>query len=207
MKEYPNNIRKAIPLFFRPPIEYEELEYYGTLYLLRRDILTCLGTNPNTGKPFEHGCKATWSAIMGILAGIDLLGKFMKGEGADVGLSKTKFMAYLERYFELDSEEDREILYQLRCSVLHSFGWYSVVKATKREYRFQLSGLKNALLIEKTSDAKNRDVYVIGLQALYEQFEESICAYSHDLVANETLLANFDKIFPDYGWMRIGPPQ
>ena len=153
-------------MFFRKPNETEEPMFYGTLYLLRRDILTCLGTDPDTGQVLEH--KARWPALMAILAGIDLLGKFVEGRGVEQGSSNLKFKGYLEGYLAVDSEEDRETLYQLRCAVLHSFGWFSICSRTKREYRFQLAGVNDVPLIQRTADGQGRDVYIVALGVLYE---------------------------------------
>ena len=58
-----------IELFFEDPLAPPRPRptFYGVLYLLRRDIITCFNN------------VAEWPGIMAILAGIDLLGKFYVG--------------------------------------------------------------------------------------------------------------------------------
>jgi hypothetical protein len=79
-----------IDRFFRDPRDKPKPpDDFSHLYLLRRDIDTCFGFNPDNGNPINGidsvtrasvYCQALWPGVMGILAGIDLLGKFLAGK-------------------------------------------------------------------------------------------------------------------------------
>ncbi len=85
---------------------------------------------------------------MGICAGIDLLGKFFVGNDDKGGVGK-RFRNFLITYFSVP-QNDAETLYQLRNSLLHSFGLYSEVtdKAGKvvQIYKFVLYGNTRTLI-------------------------------------------------------------
>jgi hypothetical protein len=109
-----------IALFFEdhetyPPPPRE----YSVLYFLRRDIRTCMRTNPDT-------YPALFVAAMVIFAGIDLLGKFLAGDDSfERGKSRERFENFFKEYFQTVSQDDAEIIYQLRNALMHSFGLYS----------------------------------------------------------------------------------
>ena len=106
---------------------------YGVLYLLRRDVCVCLGRDPTSGVHTSH--RALLPGAMAILVGIDLLAKFYKGkQDSRVG---DRFREFVCRYFQPISPGDEETIYQLRNSLLHSFGLYS--KTKKGEYHFLLT--------------------------------------------------------------------
>jgi len=127
-----------IDWYFRNPrLAQPPAEASSQLYLLRRDIDTSFGTDPNTGALWQTidkrtgkdiYCKAIWPGTMAILAGIDMLGKFLVGTDKTRGPGKItvfdRFKAFTTRYFGL-SDTDTSLLYQLRNSMLHSFGLYS----------------------------------------------------------------------------------
>ena len=93
-----------IDLFFKEPSTPPSPSgVHSTLYLLRRDIKTCLGINPNTGDDME--CKAIWPAAMAILAGIDLLRKFWKGDDERRKVGQ-RFTGFLSK-FTLTADEEK----------------------------------------------------------------------------------------------------
>ena len=181
----------SIRLFFEDPtIYYPPPRTYSVLYLLRRDIRTCLGIDPNTGAMM--GMQALWPGAMALLAGVDLLGKFLAGTDK-VGETGERFRKFLQRYFQLASEEDAEIIYQLRNALLHSFGLYSKTRRN-REYRFVLVGDKRPLV-----QSLEGNHYLISVFALYERFERAVGAYRADLKSDDVLRRNFSAMFPYYG--------
>jgi len=149
---------------------------YGVLYLLRRDINTCFDNN------------AEWPGIMATLAGIDLLGKFYKGDEIGVG---DRFRLFLD-YFGNISEEEKEIIYQLRNSLLHSFGLYSEDRRGNI-YRFTL-GKNFPQFIEQ-----NGERYYVDVLKLLEYFNLSIGNYYSALKNSTILQAKFEEMFPKYG--------
>ncbi len=100
--------------FMSPSIAPRRHGTFSQLYLLRRDISACFCAS------------ILWPGVMAICAGIDLLGKFLAGndDGKKVG---ERFETFLKIYFKISSD-DAKIIYQLRNSLLHSFGLYSEVK-------------------------------------------------------------------------------
>jgi hypothetical protein len=120
------NIDEQLEFFFRdctnPPKDGKVL---SNLYVLRRDIFTCFGINPNDIK-LELNNKAIWPGVMGIMAGIDLLAKFYEGCDKN-GKVRERFKKFLEEYMGI-SEDNSETIFQLRNSLMHSFGLFQRVK-------------------------------------------------------------------------------
>src|SRR5689334_11965232 len=93
------------------------------LYLLRRDISTCFSIDPDNGG--QLSTQALWPGVMAICAGIDLLGKFLAGND-DIGGVGPRFRTFLTTFFGI-SQNEATTVYQLRNSLLHSFGLYSEI--------------------------------------------------------------------------------
>ena len=167
---------------------------FGVLFLLRRDIFRCMGLDPITKKPINH--KTLWPGTMAILAGIDLLGKFLAGNDQPRKVGE-RFSEYVNKYFQPISSGDEEVIYQLRNALLHSFGLYSENKGKK--YYFFL-GQNLAQFIQVIPE----DTYRIDILELHRRFEESVCRYQVQLESDATLQQNFTTMFPKYGAIKIG---
>jgi hypothetical protein len=169
---------------------------YGVLHLLRRDICSCLGWDPTTKCRTSH--PTLWPGGMAILAGIDLVAKFCKGDDA-VGQVGARFRYFVINYFDSITSGNEETIYQLRNALLHSFGLYSQAKS--RTYRFRLSANGGSLIQRFPGD-----VYQVDLVSLYGAFESSLQKYSDELNKDEAveLRRNFLKMFPNYGSIYIG---
>lgn len=154
---------------------------FGILYLLRRDIKRCMDMN------------ILWPGAMCILAGVDLLGKFLDGtdDHRSVG---NRFRLFIVRYFGLTSSSDGEVIYQLRNSLLHSFGLFSK-NSNGQEYHFQLDTTNSAKLIVQLPP----DSYRINLIELQKRFESAVKEYRQDLSTDPKLQAKFDSMFRKYG--------
>lgn len=177
-----------IDWFFRSPRSAPRPgEKFSQLYLLRRDIDTCFGIDPNTGRILrivdsvtggDITCQAIWPGTMAILAGIDLLGKFLSGSD-QMGEVRKRFINFGIRYLNL-TKDDADLLYQLRNSLLHSFGLYSD-KTDKRgkitaTYCFVLSrGM--GMLIKHLGN----DYYCLDVECLRELFEQGVKKYEIEL--------------------------
>jgi len=133
---------------------------------------------------------------MAILAGIDLVAKFFKGDDT-IGQVGQRFRDYITKYFQPISPGDEETIYQLRNALLHSFGLYSKTKTNT--YRFMLSANNSSLV-----QSLGMDTYQIDLRALHQKFEDSLGKYVNDLNVNITLQSNFLKMFTNYGAVHIG---
>lgn len=153
-----------IELFFEDPSTPPRPRptFYGVLYLLRRDIITCFNN------------VAEWPGIMAILAGIDLLGKFYVGSDNTRLVSvRERFTSFLN-YFDDISEREKEIIYQLRNSLLHSFGLYSEDR-NGNVYRFTLGKVFPQFI------KQDGDRYYVNVLKLREYFNLSIKNYLKDL--------------------------
>jgi hypothetical protein len=182
-------------MFFENPWVYRAPPgQYGILFLLRRDINSCLGTE--AGLQNRTNRQIPWPGAMGIFAGIDLLAKFFAGEdGPGMG---NRFKAFVEQFFHLPPSE-AETLYQLRNSMLHSFGLYSRGQGGA-VYRFTLVSCGARPLIRHTLP----DQYLVDVISLHEDFEKAVEEYRQALPDDRTLQQNFTAMFPNYGAIPIG---
>ena len=140
-----DKILAEIDEFFREPSisptnNVVNVQTYGNLYLLRRDILKAIKNDTQ------------WLAVMGVMAGFDLLAKL--SSGADTGHSGPRFKNFLKEFSNLP-QSDCEVIYQLRNSLLHSFGLYSktpVKKQARKDYQFLLHTCGTQLLKQTDSE-------------------------------------------------------
>jgi hypothetical protein len=183
-------------LFFETPNTQKQIpNEFSVLYLLRRDVLQCMGIDPNTGNPINNS--AIWPGTMAILAGIDLLGKFYAGSD-QLGQVGQRFKDYIDKYFNGISTTDKDTIYQLRNSLLHSFGLYSQTH-NGTIYRFTL-GQNLPSFITHTPP----DKYLIDIRELHKKFKDSISRYCTDVTSNTNLQSHFNSMFPNYGKIMIG---
>ena len=153
---------------------------FGILYLLRRDVNRCMEL------------QILWPGAMGILAGVDLLGKFVAGKDTSVhGQVGKRFRNLVTRYFHV-SEVDGMALYQLRNALLHSFGLFS--ESGQQSYRFRLEEGNKALITRSTNGA-----YLIHLGSLHTHFENAITEYRNELSGDKDLQTKFAAMYPKYG--------
>jgi hypothetical protein len=172
---------------------------FSVLYLLRRDINQCMGIDPNTG---GSGCSmALWPGAMGMLAGVDLLAKLFKGSDKQREVGE-RFRCFLKEFFGMNPD-DREVIYQLRNALLHSFGLYSKTETTKtktgKEYHFVLTDSGTGPLVSHTPP----DRYHINLRVLHSEFEKAVGAYCTKLGSDTQLQKNFGAMFSNYGSIPI----
>jgi hypothetical protein len=104
---------------------------------------------------------------LGVCAGIDLLGKFLAGNDLEGGVRK-RFTKFLTTYFGI-SQNDADTIYQLRNSLLHSFGLYS--KRKGKVVRFVLFGGPGTLISPSASES---DTYLINIEILRTEFENAL---------------------------------
>lgn len=185
---------QLVALFFEDPRCYRSPPgQFGILYLLRRDINICLGAEG--GMANRSSRKIQWPGAMAIFAGSDLLAKFLAGE--DGPRVSNRFREFVRRYFHL-SALDCEVIYQLRNSLLHSFGLYSQSKVAV--YRFRLEACGGRPLVRQLGP----EIYCADVITLHECFEQAVGEYQQDLLADQGLQQNFMAMFPNYGAITIG---
>ncbi len=179
----------------------EKIYGFSRLYLLVRDIKACLGINPNSktidekvickcGK--ERESVAQWPAIMTILAGIDLLGKFRAGSDSRNTIGR-RFKNFMEEYFEI-TEDDSKVIYELRNCLMHSFGLYS------KKYKFLLINNRiDKLITYKNIKNKAYKLTIINVWELYIIFLKAVEKYYKHLRSSRILREKFNEIFDNYG--------
>jgi hypothetical protein len=115
-----------LDLFFKSPdSDHPPSMTVSVLYLLRRDIDRCMMRN-----------ECTWLATMGVFAGIDLLAKFFAGSDQGGGVTE-RYLAFLREYLDL-TQDNAQVIYQLRNCMMHSFALTSGTHAPGRTYQFIL---------------------------------------------------------------------
>jgi hypothetical protein len=213
------SIDEEIELFFKDPGIRTQVKDSSTLHLLRRDIYSCMGYINDDNKNEWIKCDkkkdpTRWPGAMVILAGIDLLGKFYDGNDKSCKVAN-RFKAYYNKYIapydkdEYNDKQNAEIIYQLRNSLLHSFGLYSKDTFNFKIYHFNVC-INNKKLIEEGSDTiikKEEDgkkytilFYRIDIGILHDLFEGSIEKYKSDLMEDKTEMKNnFHNMFKNYG--------
>lgn len=167
-------------IFFKDPrIGPSFPDDFGTLYLLRRDIKSCMDA------------KILWPGAMCIMAGIDLLGKCLDGNDSSNETGK-RFRSFVVKYFHLPPSE-ADALYQLRNALLHSFGLVSNVKSA--HCRFQLHATGFPILIAPLAS----NYFKVDLICLHDQFEKAVGDYHRDLLGDAKLQNKFAAMFIVYG--------
>lgn len=185
------DLKNDISLFIRNPNDFDGRQgVHSTLYLLRRDASLCFGYDPNNNQKIQF--EALFPATMAILAGIDLVAKFIYRDlPNEVG---KRYMEYVAKYIDNKFQEE---LYQLRNALLHSFGLYSETRNGK-VYHFVLTRGLGKLIVQVSDKS-----YLIDIEVLWKQFESSLETYHNELLASADLQQVFIEMFPKYGVIGI----
>lgn len=163
---------------------------HSTLTALRGDVAFCMGIDPSNGKPSStHQSKALWSGTITIMAGIDLLAKFYAG--CDVpGKVGKRFKAFVTKFLGV-TDSDVEILYQLRNSLMHSYGISFDVDGCHVDLAFNHC---QCLVTPKSPNGK-----IVDLLTLSRQFEAAINTYNAVVKSDLGAQAAFARMFSKYG--------
>lgn len=197
--------------FIDPETPPDEVKNKSLLYLLRRDIRTCYGLDPSI-----RDDQALFPAMMTIMAGIDLLSKFYVGSYKNKGVGK-RFKKFCRDCFPLECG-DAEALYQLRNSLVHSFGLLSEDEKTNVSYVFNLKKERTRpfikLFLEEEKNiffGEERNIkktvfkeYSVSMDEFLAVFEEAIKGYRKKLDEDPTLQDNFEKVHPKYNNIYCG---
>jgi len=133
---------------------------------------------------------------MAVLAGTDLLAKFYAGSDAR-GQVTARFKNFVRDFFRPIAIGDDETIYQLRNSLLHSFGLFS--EGQGNTYHFHLTARGGVPFIQATPPVD----YQIDLIELHGRFEQAIVLYAAELETHPQLQANFLTMFANYGAIHI----
>lgn len=185
------DLQENIGLFLKHPNDFRGQQgVHSTLYLLRRDASLCFGYDPNNNQRIQ--CEALFPATMAILAGIDLVAKFVFRDAPnEVG---KRYNEYISKYLDNNFKEE---LYQLRNALLHSFGLYSETR-TGKVYHFVLTRGLGKLVVQVSEKS-----YRVDIEVLWKKFETSLEIYHKELLATADLQQIFSEMFPKYGLVGI----
>ena len=189
----------------------------STLYLLRRDVNFCLGIDHETGAHDPTQGRAIFPGVMTIMAGWDLLGKFLAGDDDPYHRVGARLQAFIQRYVRTvtcDALTNAQAwcLWQLRNCMLHSFGLLAKVNDARQfadVVRFVLAedGM-DVIVVGRTGGAERDWTAVVDYWKLHAQFEQSIVAYRRELenpASGGDLRNHFDRMWTDYGRTKIQP--
>lgn len=186
-----DSLQSDIALFFRHPNDFDgRADIHSTLYLLRRDIFLCFGYDPNDNKKINF--EALFPGTMAVMAGIDLVAKFLYADTKNK--VSERFIDYVGKYIDKNFSEE---LFQLRNSIVHSFGLYSEGKAGKIYHFVLRRGIGK--LIQKA----NEKTYYVDIELLWKNFEKSLELYQQELANSTELQQIFKDMFPKYGTVTI----
>lgn len=192
-------------LFFKSQTEAAHVPgWNGTLYLLRCDIRDSLNAfvwrDENTNQLKSANI---WPRAMMVLAGIDLLAKFRKNkDGRNVGTRFEEFVTDRITNSETNPNASAKVIYQLRNSLLHSFGLFSESRnnqgAVTATYRFTVQYQEQNWLI----DNPQADEWRVNLHELEARFEASVDQYRQEITDGNRPFS--DEMFCKYGAVFIG---
>jgi len=157
-----------------------------------------LGKDPTSLAPIKF--QARWPGIMTIMTGIDLLGQYLEGNDCAEGTGR-RFKRFLKKFAGVN-KKDRNILYQLRNALIHSFGLYTR-DSVGIEYIFTLTSVEKSEIIEYGGN----NVYIIGDIPLHQKFETAVKKYRVELLNNSILQKNFEALFSHYSAVYITKRQ
>lgn len=205
-------LQHEIELFFGRPDRDPDLgnpEGYGTLHALRRDIRKCI--KPRAMSRNGRDSRVLWLGAIGILVGIDLLGKFLEGNAsAGDRAVERRFKGFVRRYISLheatkgQKDREAEALYRLRNALLHSYGLACASVSGETSYSFTLTARGGCLCGERA-----RHEWHVDILSLYERFERGLVAYRDDLLSGrrkdngESPLDCFGRMYSTYGKQKV----
>jgi hypothetical protein len=183
--------------FFQSPLDKPVANPVGqakhsTLSALRGDVDFCMGIDRSNGKPSPAArSRALWSGTITIMAGIDLLAKFYAGcDDTAPGKVGERFKTFVKNFLD-GADEDADLLYQLRNSLMHSYS-----------LSFRVSGCHVDLAFcqyPHLITPKHPDGKIVDLLILYREFEATIDKYHRAVESDVTLQAYFARMFLKYG--------
>jgi len=194
--------RHIIDCFCAPRAQRSPGPNRSVLFLLRRDLEKLYGAE---SRKHIRTHKAPMLAVLGMMAGIELLAKFNTGKATQT--TNNDFKEFLVGYGNL-TRAKAEVLYQYRCALAHSYGLYTMKRASgkrPRSFKFSLDDSPRcSCLIEKLS----YNHYVISfwqMKQLFLHCVESLkaCLRSPDSRNHRMLVKNFVRVVKRIGYIRI----
>jgi hypothetical protein len=186
----------------------------SVLYLLRRELVSVAGyTSDRDDEAIVEagGVRANlFASLMLTFTGFDLLAKFCRGDGEKVGARFKRFLA-MPGIVGV-APETAELLYQVRCSVVHAFGVPDSDSCESLAYELshvaiarskRTRGPRRELQIAiETIPGDTATIYVDGL---FKFLRDSYPAVRESLYGSDSAPARtqFEAMFDKYGTMIV----
>lgn len=190
-------------LFFKSIDEPADVPgWNGTLFLLRCDIRDSKNKFVwNDEQTNQLKSANAWPRAMAVLAGIDLLAKFRRNnDGPGVGSRYEEFVRDLITDTETDPKSSAAVIYQLRNSLLHSFGLFSEIRNKKgivvQTFKFTVQYHDQPWLISNPQ----ADDWWVNLHELERRFDTSVTRYRNEVTAgtkpfDDRLICKYGAVF------------
>jgi len=199
-------ISSPIDNCFRPPDAGIPNDSVRTvLYLLRRDLVDLYGSESTSPSP-NH--KAPMLAVLGMMAGLDLMTKLVTGK---LHSSGKDFVSFVHSFGSL-SLPKAQVLYQYRCALAHSYGLYSKEQFKKKGNRSKIFkfGLDDSVSKSRLMIKTGRNRYQMNFWEMKRFFLKCITSLEITLRAGQhphysQLLNNFMRIMEKIGSVSINP--
>jgi hypothetical protein len=196
-------LQEQIEWFFAPPDPEQSGLERSSLHQNRREIQDAFIRRAlpedqvlPLGPDARHALFAT---CMVIGAGIDLLSKFWKGE--DGPGSGKRFKDFLKEYMfkgAPNADTLAEVIYEgVRCPMVHSFTLF------QKKHKLSVASHEEALESKAVWRFKSKPAYVVSVEGLFTGFVHALNAYKAELLTSAELQARFQKMLPDYGYIRM----
>lgn len=189
----------AIDNCFRPPRSQRPPgPARPVLYVLRRDLEKLYGSEK---RRYIKNHKAPMLAVLGMMAGMDLMAKLHFGKTSNLG--GKKFKQFLQNYGKL-SKGQAKALYQYRCALAHNYGLFSIDRKGK-QYKFSLDDSQsNRKLIQKIGNNQ----YHINFWQMKKFFLYCIGELESRLrnpnyPNHNTLLNHFTNVMKEIGYVKV----
>jgi len=205
----PDKLLSDIDFFFDPPtrdrVKHRTEGQESVLYHLRRELQFCLFLcdsivdEPELEKKLKYQAPSTrFAPILVVMSGIDLLGKFLAGQDCGGKEVQKRFEDYLKHFTGL-TENDRDVIWRVRNSYVHSFGLRDIKKNHKK------IGVWPGRFVGEiiTAHADKPFDFAVNVADLCVEFLKSIKSYKDALQGDRNLQENFAKMFPKYGYFAI----
>jgi hypothetical protein len=197
-------VQERIEWFFTPPDPEQVGLERSSLHQNRREVqdvfIRDVVLEDQVLNRDPEGRHALFATCMAISAGIDLLSKFYVGKGNAKVIDR--FVPFLERYMFAglrDAHDRAMILYEgVRCPVVHSFTLHAT------GYKVKLVSHVPELQVKSVWRFKSKPTeYLVSVEGLFTDYVKALNAHKAELLTTPDLQVNFQRILPDYGYIRM----
>jgi hypothetical protein len=188
-------------------------DQFSVLYLLRRELLETQGYDPNVRDAEDTAWKAgaqhrLFASLSLMFTGIDLIAKFEQGDKS--GGVAARFQGFLKSS-EGGGLDDHaaELLYAVRCSLLHAFGVPdddALAKLGMKQIAIAQRRMASTTLgVGSVSVRTNGEVAEVYIDGMYRVLLDAVDNYRNSLFGRSSQPARnqFDQMFAKYGTIRM----